>query len=273
MAENGSGSADSVVRRTRRRMTLQTVAAGLRVVFAFLLLAALGGFSYGMWEEVADTPERYAAREFEGGAAYLEHWSVKTGRLIAAAQGVEADSYLSPNDFARAEDPEAPIRPEPERFDPVDPPTGPTEPKPDPRPVDPLDLLKKYPDPPPGRKPEPPSHPPVQPEPGPQPKPKPPNRRPGMDAKTAELLRKAREARRIGLKHYEKAGPDAPSRKIRIDATILTLKYLKPAQLYYQAALKRKMGKRDRDSVGAELAGIQRRIFWCHKFLPAGRRR
>jgi hypothetical protein len=268
VAENKSGSADSVVRRTQRRMKFQTVAAGLRVVFAFLLLSALGGFSYGMWEEVKVTPERYAAREFEGGAAYLEHWSVKTGRLIAAAQGVEADSYLSRNDLARAEEPGSPIRPEPARLDPTAPPADPTEPKPDPKPVDPLDLLKKYPDPPPERRPEPPSHPPVRPE-----RPTPPNRHPGMDAKTAELLKKAREARRIGLKHYEKAGPDAPSRKIRIEATILTLKYLKPAQLYYEAALKRKMGKRDRDSAVAELSSIQRRIFWCHKFLPARRRR
>jgi len=271
VAENGSGSADSVVRRTRRRMKFQTVAAGLRVVFAFLLLSALGGFGYGMWEEVAVTPERYATREFEGGAAYLEHWSVKTGRLIAAAQGVDVDLGLFRDDLAKVEEPGPPIRPEPERLDRTKPPADPVEPKPDPRPVDPLDLLKKYPDPPPERKPGPPSRPPVRPE--PRPRPTPPNRRPGMDAKTAELLRKAREARRIGLKHYENAGPDAPSRKIRIDATILTLKYLKPAQLYYQAALKRKMGKRDRDSVGAELAGIQRRIFWCHKFLPVGRRR
>ncbi len=242
----------------------------LRAVFGFALLAALAGFVFGMWEEVAVARERYVGRELVGDYADPEHWSIRAGRVMGAFQGWLQDSL----------GPEEPIT---RRRDGVgSPPNDPENPK---EPVDPLDLLKEYPKPIPPEpgpppaprpepKPEPKAGPRPEPRPGPKPEPKPPGLKvpPGMSVKTAQLLAKARAARDVAMKYYVKASPKADPRG-RAAANRETLKYLKIAQRYYQETLKGKMTKYHHKRVTAELVAVQRRMYWCGKFQSGRRRR
>ena len=109
----------------------------------------------------------------------------------------------------------------------------------------------------------------VEPAPGSKPRINPVVISPPRTPKPNGPLEKARKARATALKCYEKAAPTAPSRG-RIAAAKLTLKYLRRAQGLYDIALKSKLSKRDRQSANAELTEVQRLMFWCHKFLPAG---
>ena len=256
MAGNKPVLADSVVRRTRRRVKFHAVVAGLRIIFTFLVLAAIAGFGYGMWAEVAASPVKYAKRRSANNINYLEHWSVRTGILIATMQGLKTEYSMPRNELAKVEHTEPPVRPEPELPDTLKPRQYPIPPKPahdDPLDLNPRPELKPTPESPPRPTPQPPR----------------PRPRPGMDAKTAELLKKARYERSKALKCYKLAGPTAPSRG-RVAATKLTLKHLKRARRFYGDAMGRKMNKSDRRRASAELSEVQRLMFWCHKFLPAG---
>lgn len=257
MAGNKPVVVDSIVRRTRRRVKFQAVFAGLKTVSTFLVLAAIAGFGYGMWTEVAASPEQYAKRRSDNDINYLEHWSVKAGKLIATMQGCKTEYSMPRKEIAKAEHPEPPVHVEPERPNTVEPRRDPLVPKPEPGHLD------VRPQPP---KPQPPKPQPPKPRP---PKPRPPKPRPGSgeDARTAQLLKAARSERARALNFCEKAGPTAPS-KGRIPATVEALKHLKRAQVLYQNVMKRKMKPSDRQRASTELTEIQKLMFWCHKFLP-----
>ena len=230
--------------------------AGLGVVFTFLLLAAAAGFGYGMWEEVDVAPMKYAEQTSEKDAAALELWSVETGKWIAAVQGYEAKP--PPGELAMAERPDPPSQPKPELRDTSRPRQTPVEPDPKPRNPGGTDVK-----------------PTLTPKPRTDPvvirRPITPKRR--TNPRTIPIasgpLKKARAERAIALKYYKKAAPTAPSRG-RIPAAKLTLKHLKRAQGLYDIALKGKLSKVNRQRANAELTEIQRLMFWCHKFLPAG---
>ena len=74
------------------------------------------------------------------------------------------------------------------------------------------------------------------------------------------------------MHHYQGARPEA-SPDGRDAATRRTLMYLKAAQKYYEAALKGRMSSGDRKRASAEITSVQRRMYWCNKFLSAWRRK
>ena len=265
MVENKPARVDGVVRRTRRRVKVQAVSAGLRVVFTFLLLAAVAGFGYGMWAEVAASPAEYAKRESNGDADYLEHWSIKAGKLFATMQGFKTEFSMPGSETARVEEPEPPVYADPRLFAAPVPRHEPMEQKPEPKNLvngnpEPERKTLPKPEPTPGRT--------IQPTPPP---PQPPSRAEVYAAETAKILKAARRNRSTALHHYKQAGPTAPSRGRRA-ATKLTLTYLKRSQLHYKRAMQREMSASDRRRASIELTNIQKMIFWCHKFLPAGGR-
>jgi len=285
MSDDKRAASEEIAWRAQRRSRSQAAWAGIKTIFTFALLAGLCGFAYGTWEEVGAAPDKYASRIPDEDMGSLQHWSAKAGIFIANLRGGRA-GRSDPNDtLARGRGPRPRPNSEPankglaeltqeeldallreldaearklEDSESLDPKPAPGEREPKP----------------PSRKPEPVNHvgpkPPPRPAPGPQPR----GRKlpPGMDAKTAELLGKARKARKIAMQHYQKARPEAPPNG-RDAATRRTLRYLKVAQKYYEAALKGKMSRGEHKRASAEITSVQRHMYWCNKFLSAWRRK
>jgi len=285
MSEGKRAASEEIAWRAQRRSRSQATWAGIKTAFTFALVAGLCGFAYGMWEEVGGAPDKYASRIPDEDMGSLQHWSAKVGILIANLRGGRAGRSDLNGTLARGSGPRPRLNSEAankglaeltqeeldallreldaearelEDSESLDPKRAPGEPEPKPEP----------------RKPEPANHvgPKPPPRPAPRPKPRRPKLPPGMDAKTAELLEKARKARKTAMQHYQKARPEAPPNG-RDAATRRTLTYLKAAQKYYEAALKGKMSRGERKRASAEITSVQRHMYWCNKFLPAWRRR
>ncbi|MFH1731985.1 MAG: hypothetical protein ABIF82_10105 [Planctomycetota bacterium] len=280
MSEGRRAASEEIARRAQRRSRFQAAWAGIKTIFTFALLAGLCGFAYGMWEEVGAAPDKYAARVPDEDMGSLRHWSAKAGILIANLRGGRAERSAPHDTLARGGDPRLRLSSEPAN-------KGLAEPT-----QEELDALlreldaqagkfddseslapepgSEEPEPkPPAPKPEPVNH--VGPKPPPVAEPRGRKLPPSMDAKTAELLEKARNARKTAMQHYQGARPEAPPNG-RDAATRQTLVYLKAAQKYYEAALNGKMSSDERKRASAEITSVQRHMYWCHKFLSAWRR-
>jgi len=81
--ENGSASANSIVREARQRRKSRTVKRALGLIFSLMFFAAAGGFAWGMWDEVGTAPDKYAALEAGDDAELVTTWSVRAANYIA----------------------------------------------------------------------------------------------------------------------------------------------------------------------------------------------
>ena len=249
MSEHEQASFSPVVKEARGQGRLCSVGSTMRAVFGLTLLAALCGFVWGLWEEVAGAPTEYASRKLADEMGPLQQWAVKAGKLIASLQGGEQEP--EPTHAAAPEAPELEPLQLPEWE-----PTGPIEPPPDDRAEEPSESLG-----PEAHRPQPMRTDPVKP---------PPRRRTvrwarGLDPKADELLDKALAAHETAWKYYNKSGPDAPAAG-RDAATKQAIIHLKRARDLYRALLERKLPDDVRKVLEGRVTQVQRALYWCTKF-------
>ncbi len=258
MPENGSASANSIVRKARQRVKFRTVKWALGLIFSLMFFAAAGGFAWGMWDEVGTAPEKYAALKARDDAEFASAWSVRAANYIAGLQtkgpGPDTDT-LARRDrepFHRLPKPDTPrTAPEvdPKHTEPVKPPPEHTDPKH----TDPVKPPPEHTDP----KHTEPAKPPTQ-------KPAPIAAEPRLDKTTNELLQKAHRAFDTAWKYHLKARPDAPSRG-RDAANKKAIKYLEESRKYYLAVLKRKIPPDIRKRIENRVVPLQRMLYWAYK--------
>ncbi len=234
--ENESASGLSMVRKSSPRVRGSASSSALFVICVLALLVGVGGFAWGMWEEVGAAPRKYAALNPESDMTRVKKWSVFASSFILKLQNKKlpwedvgvSDNVTSPPDDSH-------VTPEPKEPSRHESPTADTHPKksePTSRKVD---------------------------------HPKPVRREPKLSPGIRDLVHQADKAWETGCKYHQKAQPNAPARG-RAAALKKAIKYLRQAQKLYHTVLQHKPPKATYEQVEQRLTDVQRRLFWAYKF-------
>jgi len=283
MSQGDGAPAGEIISKVRRRASASSFSSWLSILLSLMFFAAIGGFVWGMWEQVAAAPLHYQHLRVKEDGFTVAGLSGRAAHLIVFFQEKLSGRADGDQLTRHAEDTGSPPLPPPPES-----PSVPTVPRPEPTstetPVpDPItDLTPDVePDPTPGPEPDPTPgpEPPVEPGPGPTepvhtpdvvpelPKVQPPPpvpAKPTLGPKVRETLDKAHKAFDIAWKYHLKARPEAPSRG-RDAANRKAIRYLKISRKLYEAVLKQKISKNIRERINRRLVELNRTLYWSNK--------